>query len=269
MAGRSRRGPDRSTTNEWPSSLQDRVNRAGARRGRLCRGNGIVIGRPGHRCGCGAAALSVLSRRPGRRHDPRHPAPARLAQGAVGIGAGHRLTPALGREVEDERAVDEGEVAEGLREVAQEGAVLRHLLGVEAEVVLERPQGVEPGPGLLDPAEPGQRVDEPEGADQERALVPRQPVVVAVAVDERAVAEGARSPPRPCGRRPPRRPENPPSGRSAGRVGIVAADILRVVAVRGVNPFAVDPGHDRVPRLAPVRPLAEQPDRPGRRRPSS
>ena len=72
--------------------------------------------------------------------------------------------------------VDERDVREGLREVADEAP--RHrvvLLGEEAEVVAQREQALEERPRVVDAADQVQAVGEPERAGEERALAPVRP----------------------------------------------------------------------------------------------
>ena len=88
----------------------------------------------------------------------------------------------------------------------------------------------------------------------------RQPVVVAVAIDQRTVAEAIDHHLDRAGKDRLVDREADHRGDEQRGVGIVGADILRVVAVAGMHALAVDPGDDGVPRLAPVRPLAEEPD---------
>ncbi len=74
--------------------------------------------------------------------------------------------------------VDQGQVGEGLREVAEVAAAARlQLLGVEVEPAggLQQPLAQGPCPLLL--ADLRERRDEPEGADQEGALLAAQAVV--------------------------------------------------------------------------------------------
>jgi hypothetical protein len=74
--------------------------------------------------------------------------------------------------------VDQRQVREGLGEVAEVaagGGV--ELLGVELERGAERQQALAELPAALALADLQQRVDQPEGADQERALLPAQAVV--------------------------------------------------------------------------------------------
>ena len=81
-------------------------------------------------------------------------------------------------EDDSRRGLDEGEVREGLREVAEVPAGARvELLGVEAERRRDAQQALHQVAGALQLADDRQRGDEPEGADQEAALLARQAVV--------------------------------------------------------------------------------------------
>ena len=74
--------------------------------------------------------------------------------------------------------VDEREVGERLREVAQVASAVRlDLLGVEQQRAGVREQLLAQRPGPVQLADLGERRDEPERADRERALLTRQPVV--------------------------------------------------------------------------------------------
>src|SRR6266542_6224764 len=69
------------------------------------------------------------------------------------------------------RRVDEPDVAEGLREVPQQlTGLFVDLLGQEPDVVGKRDGAFEHGPGPVDLAGPGQRLGEPERAQQEGSL---------------------------------------------------------------------------------------------------
>src|SRR5215204_4023561 len=61
-------------------------------------------------------------------------------------------------------------MSEGLGKVAQSLAGGPHLLGVESEVVGVGEHLLESKTGVVEPASPGQAIDEPEGADVEGAL---------------------------------------------------------------------------------------------------
>ena len=88
-------------------------------------------------------------------------------------------------------AVDQRDVGEGLREVAEELAGRRvDLLGVEPDVIGVAQHPAEDPLGPLALADHGQRLGQPEGADREGALLSLQPVGVTVAVDQLAVGAG-------------------------------------------------------------------------------
>src|SRR3954447_13211352 len=73
---------------------------------------------------------------------------------------------------------DHGQVAEGLRKVAYLATAADVvLLGEQAQIVGQADEPLEQGPCLPDAAVQGQCADQPEGADQELTLVPRQPIV--------------------------------------------------------------------------------------------
>src|SRR5215208_5968313 len=86
------------------------------------------------------------------------------------------LTPAAERPVEVVGRADEGEVREGLREVAQRLAMVSNLLGVEPEVVGITEHMLENKARFLEPASPRERLDEPEGAQAEGPFFARQAV---------------------------------------------------------------------------------------------
>src|SRR5262245_61930403 len=78
--------------------------------------------------------------------------------------------------VEVDRGGDQGQVAERLREVAQLLPGAADLLGVQAQVVGVGEHLLEDQPRLIQPPRAGQRVDVPERAQREGALVAGQPV---------------------------------------------------------------------------------------------
>ena len=90
----------------------------------------------------------------------------------------------------DTAACDQREVHQPLRGVAQElvGDGV-DLLGVEADVVGERDQLVHQRRGLVAAPDPGERVGEPERAAEEGALAAAQPVLSAVAGEQRTAPE--------------------------------------------------------------------------------
>src|SRR4051812_12715947 len=98
------------------------------------------------------------------RERPGHiSGPGRALAGSAAVGP--RGRQAQGR-------VDQGDVAEGLREVADLALQARvPLLGEEAQVVAERQELLEELAGLVDPADHREVVRHPERAGQERALV--------------------------------------------------------------------------------------------------
>src|SRR5579859_3210574 len=93
---------------------------------------------------------------------------------------------------ERQRGVDQADVREGLREIAQHGAAVRvHLFGDESYVVSVAEQLLKGRRGARHLAAERQAFDRPEAADPEGALARRQAIVALsfVAVDEAAVAE--------------------------------------------------------------------------------
>src|SRR5438552_1793030 len=75
------------------------------------------------------------------------------------------------------RGVDQADVAERLREVAEQFAGLRiDLFGEQSDVVHEGDRVLEHGFGALDLTGLSQRLGEPEGAQQERPFLARQAV---------------------------------------------------------------------------------------------
>src|SRR6476620_2796771 len=93
------------------------------------------------------------------------------------------------RAVEIDGRADEGEMGEGLWEVAAGLPRHRGLLGEQAQVTGVAEHALEHEPGLVEagrvvPARARERFDQPEAADVERALVARQ----AVGAGERVVA---------------------------------------------------------------------------------
>ena len=89
-----------------------------------------------------------------------------------------RFGQALIRPDDVHHGVDEREVGERLREVAQVASAVRlDLLGVEQQRAGVGEQLLAQRPGPVQLADLGERRDEPERADRERALLTRQPVV--------------------------------------------------------------------------------------------
>src|SRR5215210_2770297 len=76
------------------------------------------------------------------------------------------------RPVEVEGGADQGQVGEGLGEVAQRLAAGTDLLGVEPYVVGVAQHLLKDEPGLVEQACARERFDEPESAQAERPLVP-------------------------------------------------------------------------------------------------
>src|SRR5689334_16247177 len=103
-----------------------------------------------------------LARRPRRSSRPEHPA---NLPGAV-----------IELVVEVDRSADQGQMAERLREIAELTAGAVDLLGVQAEVVGVGEHLLEDQPRLVQPTGTAQRIDVPERAQRERALVAGQPV---------------------------------------------------------------------------------------------
>ena len=79
---------------------------------------------------------------------------------------------------------------QALRNVSQElPGVLIHFLGVEADIVRHTHQLVHQLSRIIDASGSGQSVDQPERAAEEGSLASRQPVLAAVAVQQRLVTE--------------------------------------------------------------------------------
>src|SRR5215211_8646779 len=87
-----------------------------------------------------------------------------------------RLPPLSERPIEVVGCADEGEVREGLREIAQRLPAGPDLLRIEPEVVCVAEHLLEDETGLLEPASPRERFDEPERAQVERPLLPHEAV---------------------------------------------------------------------------------------------
>src|SRR5215203_2438896 len=104
-----------------------------------------------------------------------------------------RLALPSERTVEVEGGADEGKVREGLGEVAQSFATRPDLLGVEAEVVSVAEHLLEDEPGFIEPARAGERLDEPERAQAERAFRPHEAVrrLLNVVAEDEAVGDQA------------------------------------------------------------------------------
>jgi hypothetical protein len=78
--------------------------------------------------------------------------------------------------VEVDRGVDQGQVTERLREVAELLAGAADFLGVQPKMVRVGMHFLERYAGVLEPSRAGQGVDVPERAQRERAFVAGQPV---------------------------------------------------------------------------------------------
>src|SRR5215208_4878713 len=89
----------------------------------------------------------------------------------VGSLESMRLAALSERTVEVEGGADEGQVGEGLGEVAQRLAAGSDFLGVEPEVVRVAQHLLEDQPGFFEPASSRQGLDEPERAQAERAFL--------------------------------------------------------------------------------------------------
>src|SRR5712691_9340882 len=123
------------------------------------------------------------------RRRPRRPPGAVAGRAAAGSGR-RRSVPGLGPG-QRRRAVDQRDVSEGLRKVAEELSGDRiDLLGVEAHVVRVAQHPPEYSCGALRLADHGQGLRQPEGTDREGALLPFQPIRVAIAVDQLPVGAG-------------------------------------------------------------------------------
>jgi hypothetical protein len=92
-------------------------------------------------------------------------------------------------QIQHQGAVYEPQMTESLGEVPQESAVLGNLLGVEADIVGKIEKFGEAGFGLIETAEPGQGIDQPEGTQNEGPLMPGKSVIAPVAIDQGAVTQ--------------------------------------------------------------------------------
>src|SRR5690606_24469254 len=91
---------------------------------------------------------------------------------------------------ERQRRVDQPDVAEGLREVAELLVGFGvDLFGEQAEVVPPLEESDEDRVRLVEPAEAGERLDEPERANEERAFAAGKAVRAQVPVDELRTCE--------------------------------------------------------------------------------
>ena len=156
-----------------------------------------------------------------------------------------------------QRAHDEGEVAEGLRRVAQLPAGLdAPLLAEEPDVVAQRQQALEQLPGLVAPASPDQGLDQPEGAGQEHPLLAGQPVIALcrqVAAQEAVVRQLALD--RVDGSddaRIIRREEPHPGQQQEARIQLRPPVGLHERVALGVEPVGHDLGVDGVTQLLPT-----------------
>src|SRR5215218_9162193 len=84
--------------------------------------------------------------------------------------------PSVQGGVEADRRVDEGEVGEGLREVADLLAREGDLLGVEPRVIAVGEHLLEGGAGIVEAPGVGERIHVGEGAEREGALRAAEPV---------------------------------------------------------------------------------------------
>src|SRR5918995_6402158 len=78
--------------------------------------------------------------------------------------------------VEIVSGADESKVGEGLREIAEQLPRRPDLLGEEPEVVAVGEHLLEGDARLVEPTRARERLDVPEGADRERAFVPRETI---------------------------------------------------------------------------------------------
>src|SRR4051812_16163441 len=102
-----------------------------------------------------------------------------------------RLSPLPERPVEVEGSADQGQVGEGLREVAQRLAGRTDLLGVEPEVVGVAEHLLEDEAGIFEPSGARQGLDEPERAKVEGALLAHEAVggLLDVVAEDEAVGD--------------------------------------------------------------------------------
>src|SRR5262249_38378548 len=125
------------------------------------------------------------ARRPRNRRRRRAPSPGAMAASVTGSPPTAGVSdpaPVLGgggvrRRSEVGRGGQQGDVAEGLREVAPQPArpdVV--LLAQQTDVVPHGEQSLEDAEGLLAPPDEGEGVGEPEGAGEECALSRRQAI---------------------------------------------------------------------------------------------
>src|SRR5215213_1200574 len=157
-----------------------------------------------------------------------------------------RLTRSVG---ESERAVDQRQVRQRLREVADQPLCTRVvLLAQQPHVVTQREQPLEELFGLALAADAPQRLDQPEAADQERSLVPGKAVVGfarAVAQDEAVFGQlvsyrldGAYHPLVVVGQEPDARDEQRACVERVGTIRLCEGSSLGVVAL--LQDFVVD-----------------------------
>src|SRR5829696_4738125 len=109
-------------------------------------------------------------RRPAMSASPDFPAPRTAI---FRLAMGETLSQLV---VEVHRRADEREVREGLREVPELLSRRADLLREEPEMVRVREHLLEGVPRLLEPPGAGERLDVPEGAHRECALLPVEPV---------------------------------------------------------------------------------------------
>src|SRR4028119_72833 len=127
------------------------------------------------------------------RFPPMRPRPTTPYSSLASIVDSPSLAVFSERPVEVEGGADEGQVGEGLREVAQGLAGVPDLLGVQPEVVGVAEHLLEHQARLVHPTCARQRLDEPERAQAERAFFARE--AVGGLLDVVAVHEAVRDEP--------------------------------------------------------------------------
>src|SRR5581483_6953420 len=155
------------------------------------------------------------------------------------------------RRGDERRRVDQRQVRETLREVAEELAARGvDLLRVEADVVRELEQLLHRLARLLDAADARERLDEPERAREERALLP---LLAAVAVEEWAAGaeRGADRVDRRARARVVRLQEAGADREQHRRVEFLGAGVERVAPLLRGPAAVVDPRTDLLRLLAP------------------
>ena len=192
-AARSDRRDDRLPLDVRADRQRPQPRRCGPRVGRD-RGQGLTADggdrrrraglRPDRLAGAGArhqppragGAQRADRRRRRRGDDPDRPGAGTTVSLRLPIRAVGPKRGLAERGVEVDGRRDQRQVGERLREVAQRLAGRADLLGVEAEVVRVGEHLLERQPRLVEPPRPRQRLDVPERADREGALVAAQPV---------------------------------------------------------------------------------------------